>query len=78
MTITLDKQTENILLEIAKNSNLNPQKVVYDVIDNFIANYRSKKTDEIATKIANGYKEAVNARKNGIKLQSLDELLDEL
>ena len=78
MTITLDKQTENILLEIAKNSNLNPQKVVYDVIDNFIANYRSKKADEIATKIANGYKEAVNARKNGIKLQSLDELLDEL
>jgi len=78
MTITLDKQTESILLEIAKNSNLNPQKLVSDVIDNFIANYRSKKADEIATKIANGYKEAVNARKNGIKLQSLDELLDEL
>ncbi len=78
MTITLDKQTENILLEIAKNSNLNPQKVVYDVIDNFIANYRSKKADEIATKIANGYKEAVNARKNGIKLPNAWDLLDEL
>ena len=78
MTITLDKQTENILLEIAKNSNLNPQKVVYDVIDNFIANYRSKKADEIATKIANGYKEAVNARKNGIELPNAWDLLDEL
>jgi len=78
MTITLDKQTESILLEIAKNSNLNPQKVVYDVIDNFIANYRSKKADEIATKIANGYKEAVNARKNGIELPNAWDLLDEL
>jgi len=78
MTITLDKQTENILLEIAKNSNLNPQKLVSDVIDNFIANYRSKKTDEIATKIANGYKEAVNARKNGVELPNAWDLLDEL
>ena len=78
MTITLDKQTENILLDIAQTQHLNPQKLVSDVINNFIDNYRSKKADEIATKIANGYKEAVNAKKNGIKLQSLDELLDEL
>ena len=78
MTITLDKQTENILLDIAQTQHLNPQKLVSDVINNFIADYRSKKADEIATKIANGYQEAVNARKKGIELQSLDELLDEL
>ena len=78
MTITLDKQTENILLDIAQTQHLNPQKLVSDVINNFIDNYRSKKADEIATKIANGYKEAVNARKNGIELPNAWDLLDEL
>ena len=78
MTITLDKQTENILLDIAKNSNLNPQKLVSDVINEYISNYRAKKADEIATKIVNGYKEAINARKNGVKLPNAWDLLDEL
>jgi len=78
MTITLDTKTENILLDIAQNQHLNPQKLVSDVINEFISNYRAKKADEIATKIANGYKEAVNARKNGVKLPNAWDLLDEL
>ena len=78
MRVTIDKTRELQLSNIAKNMNLDPEMIVKNLIDEFLEKQRQKKIDKIAKKIKKGYLEAVQAREKGIKLQTLDELLDEL
>jgi len=78
MQLTIDKTREKQLFNIAKSMNLDPEMIVQNLIDEFLEKQRQKKIDKIAQKIKKGYLEAVEAREKGVKLQTLDELLNEL
>ena len=78
MQILIDSKKEDILKAIAQNYKKSVSELINDSIDKLIKEYHSKKAQEIAQDIYNRYEEALNAKNKGEKLQSLDELIDEL
>ncbi|NPA12143.1 MAG: hypothetical protein GXO62_07860 [Epsilonproteobacteria bacterium] len=72
-------EVENDLLEELKELSLETNQKLEDFINSAIKeHYKKIKTELLAQKIYRAYKEAKEAHEKGIKLQSVDELLQEL
>jgi len=78
MEIIIDKKTEDTLINLAKNLNLNPQTLVKNAINEYIENHKNKKIEEISSQIANAYNEAIEAKRSGKELPNAWKLLNEL
>jgi len=78
MQITLDKKTQTTLFDITNDMNISIQTFIQNAIKEQIEKIEQKKKNEVLDNIASSYKELQEAKKSGTKLQSFDELLDEL
>jgi hypothetical protein len=78
MQITLDKNTENTLLELANEMHIEVQTFIKNAINEQIEKIKQRKKEQLLDDLANRYKEAITARKNGVELPDAWKLLDEL
>jgi len=78
MEIIIDKKTEDTLINLAKNLNLNPQTLVKNAINEYIENHKNKKIEEISSHIANAYNEMIEAKRSNKELLDAWKLLNEL